>query len=197
PKLDNALLNLSTLSSENYEMAINSTNALPSNAPIQIYISTPGTDPETNEPYKTMPDGNYTLNFGMSGLFNTYSLFLQDSFTGKSQKLEPGGTYTFTATHAKPLSAAANRFTIVTSEKGGLSVVNANEENFNGISPNPTNGVVTVRVKLNTESTAQVLDNVGRTVGTINLNKADDGYYAGQYDFSIHASGIYFVRVAN
>jgi len=198
PKLDNALLNLSTLSSENYKMAINSTNALPLNAPIQIYISTPGADPQTSEPYKIMPDGNYTLSFGMNGLFNTYSLFLQDSFTGKSQKLEQGVRYTFTASREKPGSVAANRFAITLSEKEALiGNADANGDSFNGIFPNPTNGVVTIRAKLDTESTAKILDNVGRTIGAINLNKATDGYYEGDYDFSGHSSGIYFVQVAN
>ncbi len=181
-------------------MAINSTNAVSNSSPIQVYISTPGTDPETNEPYKTMPEGDYTLSFAMNGLFNSYSLILKDFFTGKSQKLEPGATYNFTANRGNPGSVAADRFTIITSEKEGLfddTDAITSGDNFNGVFPNPTSGVVTIKVKLNAESTAQILDNVGRAVGAINLDRTSDGYYSGEYDFGNHSSGIYFVRIVN
>jgi hypothetical protein len=112
PKLDNARLNLSTISSDKIKMAINSTNQLACGSAILMDISIPGIDPQTNQAFSIMPDGNYKLNFSMNGQFKSYVLILHDAYTHTNQNLSQNPTYTFVASVDKPGSNLANRFSI-------------------------------------------------------------------------------------
>ncbi len=63
--------------------------------------------------------------------------------------------------------------------------------------PNPTSGVITVEARLSKETTAQVIDNLGKVVGSVKMFNAHDDIYKGTYDFSNHSAGLYLVRMTD
>jgi trimeric autotransporter adhesin len=102
PKLDNDFFDLSTLSSDNIQMAVNAMSSITCGSQLTMNL-------------KDFTAGNYHLNFKAGGLISSLVMTLHDAYLGTSQIVSQNPDVTFTVdTNAG--SFAANRFTLSFSE---------------------------------------------------------------------------------
>jgi hypothetical protein len=101
-KLQNATFDVFTISSDKYEMAINSTPAIGCEEPMKIGI-------------RNVKPGKYTLSLEALGKFNLFDYYLKDAYTNTVVKLDDL-TYRFSV-NQEPGSFARERFSISFKQK--------------------------------------------------------------------------------
>jgi hypothetical protein len=150
----------------------------------------------TNKTEDDMPlslvagNGDYIMSFEVSGINAFEGIYLVDKFSRTTVPIRQSHSFTIT----EDIRSQKDRF-ILTRNPESYEVLETSEPLI-AYYPNPIKDKLYVRVNAQDISTASVLNNLGQTIKTIDLNY-DNGTSAGELDMAALPAGVYYLKLGS
>jgi len=175
-------LNLSSLSSDNYKLVVNSMGLL-TDQPKTIALDV-----------ADVPTGSYQLRFkNLESFAADLPIKLVDKFTNSEIDVRGSSAYNFSVDSSKPESFGSARFTVVLGQNLVTAVEHVNEFDIVAY-PNPTKAQFSLKLTGLTRPYVCVQNSVGQFIDEVSLVKKANSF-EGTFDLTSRATGIYFIKV--